>query len=89
MIARTTRSLLKLNNASLKFTFCLNKAFLDPHKHTTMNHYPHNMYVDLYDFGEYPEVILQTSIAPKTYQSVLLATTVDVINAKYVWILYN
>ncbi len=51
MIARTTRSLFRINNITVKFNFCLNKGHLDPHKHTTMNHYPHNLYVDLYDFG--------------------------------------
>jgi hypothetical protein len=54
MITKTVRSLLRLNNSALAFGFCLNKAHLDPYKHTTMNHSPHNMFVDLYDFGEYP-----------------------------------
>lgn len=83
MIARTTKALLANKNA-LRFGFCLNKAFLDPYKHTTMNHYPHNMYVDLYDLGEYPEIIAPSSIAPRTYEPVLIATVVDILNARYV-----
>jgi hypothetical protein len=51
MITRTAKRLLGLTNHSLKFTFCMNKALLDPSKHTTMNHSPHNMFVDLYDIG--------------------------------------
>jgi hypothetical protein len=54
MIARTTRNLINLSNIGLRYSFCLNKALLNPYKHTTMMHSPHNMYVDLYDFGEYP-----------------------------------
>jgi hypothetical protein len=83
MIARTTRVLLG-NKSILRFGFCLNKAFLDPYKHTTMNHYPHNMYVDLYDFGEYPEVIAPASISPRTYEPVVIATAVDILNLRYV-----
>lgn len=83
MITRTARSLLRLNN-NIVFGFCLNKAHLNPLKHTTMNHYPHNMYVDLYDFGEYPEVIAPASIPARTYQPIVVATTVDILNAKYV-----
>ena len=51
MIARTTRNLIGLSNITLRYSFCLNKALLNPYKHTTMMHSPHNMYVDLYDFG--------------------------------------
>lgn len=83
MIARTTKALLG-NKSVLRFAFCLNKAHLDPYKHTTMNHYPHNMYVDLYDFGEYPEIVAPSSTAPTTYQPIIAATVVDVLNLKYV-----
>lgn len=51
MITRTARSLLRLNNNIIRFSFCINKAHLDPYKHTTMSHSVHNMFVDLYDFG--------------------------------------
>ena len=88
MITRTARSLLGLNNSLLRFGFCVNKAHLDPFKHTTMNHSPHNMFVDLYDFGEYPEVILPASIAPRTYQPIVVATAVDVFNVRYVFFLF-
>lgn len=54
MIVRTTRNLINLSTIGLRYSFCLNKALLNPYKHTTMMHSPHNMYVDLYDFGEYP-----------------------------------
>ena len=84
MITRTARRLLSAHNNALRFGFCLNKALLDPYKHTTMNHSPHNMFVDLYDFGEYPEVILPASIPARTYQPAVVSTLVDVLNKKYV-----
>jgi len=84
MITRTAKRLLALNNNAIKFAFCLNKAHLDPYKHTTMNHSPHNMFVDLYDFGEYPEVVLPASIAARTYQPIVVSTAVDIINQRYV-----
>lgn len=40
-----------------KFGFCLNgMALLDPRKHNTMNHNHHNMYLDIYEYGQYPEI---------------------------------
>ncbi len=86
MIANTTRRLLSLNKYALRFGFCINKAHLDPYKHTTMSHNPHNMFVDLYDFGEYPDVILPSSVAAKTYQPIVVSTAVDVLNSKFVTI---
>ena len=76
MITRTARSLLRFNNNIIRFSFCFNKAHLDPYKHTTMSHSPHNLFVDLYDFGEYPEIIAPASIAAKTYQPVVVSTAV-------------
>ena len=84
MITNTARRLLSLNTYALRFGFCLNKAHLDPYKHTTMNHSPHNMFVDLYDFGEYPEVIIPSSIAARTYQPIVVSTAVDVLNKRFV-----
>lgn len=84
MIANTTRRLLSLNKYALRFGFCFNKAHLDPYKHTTMNHNPHNMFIDLYDIGEYPEVILPSSIPARTYQPVVVSTTVDIFNKRFV-----
>ena len=86
MISRAARRLLSLNNNAIRLGFCVNKAHLDPFKHTTMNHSPHNMFVDLYDFGEYPEVILPASIAPRTYQPIVVSTAVEVLNQRYVFL---
>ena len=84
MITNTARKLLSVSNYTLRFGFCLNKAHLDPYKHTTMSHSPHNMFVDLYDFGEYPEVIIPSSIAARTYQPIVVSTTVDILNTRFV-----
>ena len=54
MISKTTRSILRLSIKANVFGFCVGKALLNPYKHTTMSHSPHSMFVDLYDFGEYP-----------------------------------
>jgi hypothetical protein len=40
-----------------KFGFCINHGYLNPAKHITMNHNPHNIYIDAWDIGQYPEVI--------------------------------
>ena len=53
---------------SLTFKFAKHQGLLDPSKHITMGKYPHIGFIDSYDFGEYPEVIVPGSIAPKTYQ---------------------
>ena len=37
------------------YNFCIYFAPLDPRKHTTMNHNIHNMYMDLWSYGKYPE----------------------------------
>ncbi len=84
MITNTARRLLSLNKYAPSFGFCINKALLDPYKHTTMSHSPHNMFVDLYDIGEYPEVILPSSIAARTYQPIVVSTAVDVLNKRFV-----
>jgi hypothetical protein len=44
------------------------------------------MFVDLYDIGEYPDVIIPSSVAAKTYQPIVVSTAVDVINSKFVTI---
>lgn len=47
---RFARSLL---NKNINFRFCYNWAPLDPRKHNTMNHNINNMYLDLYEYGQY------------------------------------
>ena len=64
--------------------FCINKGMLDPSKHTSMNHVPHNVYIDLWDLGQYPEIITQSSIAPRTYVDKVIMTIVEAIKEKYV-----
>lgn len=54
MISRTAKSIIRLNNNIGRMNFCFNQALLDPSKHNSMNHRGHNIYIDLYDFGEYP-----------------------------------
>lgn len=66
------------------YGFCYNWAPMDPRKHTTMNHSPHNMYLDLYEYGHYPDWYHVCSTAPKTYQSKVVNIIVDTINRKYV-----
>ena len=76
MITRTARSLFRLNNSMVAYSFCFGKAHLNPYKHNTMSHSPHNIFVELYDFGEYPEIIAPASIAARTYEPLVISTAV-------------
>lgn len=80
----TSRVASSLLTRAVGFRFCYNWAPLDPRKHTTMNHSPHNMYLDLYEYGQYPDWYHVCSTAPKTYQPKVVNIIVDTINRKYV-----
>lgn len=70
MMMRTVKmtSLASLLSQS-RYGFCINGfALLDPRKHTTMNHNHHNMHLDLYEFGQYPDFVHICSTAPRTYE---------------------
>jgi hypothetical protein len=64
--------------------FCITNGYLNPARHITMNHNPHNVYIDAYDIGQYPEVVEIMSQPPRTYEPVVAKTLVEVINKKYV-----
>lgn len=74
----------RLLSQAVAYKFCYNWAPLDPRKHTTMNHNPHNMYLDLYEYGEYPDWYHVCSTAPKTYQPQVVNILVATLNARYV-----
>jgi hypothetical protein len=82
----TSRLATNLLSRAVAFSFCYNWAPLDPRKHTTMNHNPHNMYLDLYEYGEYPDWYHVCSTAPTTYQPKVIDIIVSTINARYVTI---
>ncbi len=82
-ISRVASSLLC---RAVTYNFCVDWAPLDPRKHTTMNHNPHNMYLDLYEYGQYPDWVHVCSEAPRTYQPQIVNIITAVINARYVLI---
>lgn len=82
LIGKTSKNLSKL--IQLRASFCVNKALMDPYKHTTMSHSVHNMFVDLYPIGVYPEVIQVQSVPARTYQPIVVSTCVDLLNKAYV-----
>lgn len=51
-----------------KQSFCMYWAPLDPRKHNTMNHNPHNMYLDRWEYGQYEDWVLNCSAPPRTYE---------------------
>jgi hypothetical protein len=57
------------------YAFCLNFAPLDPRKHTTMNHNIHNMYLDLWEYGQYPDWVHICSVPARTYEEQVLQIT--------------
>jgi hypothetical protein len=79
--ARLASSLLLRANA---YRFCINWAPLDPRKHNTMNHNPNNMYLDLYEYGHYPDWILIGSQPSKTYQPQVLSLLAHTLSTRYV-----
>jgi hypothetical protein len=81
---RTSGVAARLLQQAVAFRFCYNWAPLDPRKHTTMNHNPHNIYLDLYDYGHFPDWYHVCSTAPKTYQPQVVALLVSALNARYV-----
>lgn len=66
----------QLMSKAVVFGFCINWAPLDPRKHTTMSHNMHNMYIDLYNFGQYPDWYHVCSTAPKTYEPQVISLVV-------------
>lgn len=82
-IGRTLRTASRLMRPS-QSGFCVFKGYLDPYRHNTMNHNPHNVYIDLWDVGQYPEVVDMSSKPPRTYEPVVVNTFVEVINNAYV-----
>ena len=67
------------------FNFSANGwAPMDPRKHTTMNHNPHNMYLDLYEYGHYPDWVHVCSKAPSTYQPQVLSILAATLSKRYV-----
>lgn len=81
---RTSRLASNLLNQAVAFRFSFNWAPMDPRKHTTMSHHPHNIYLDLYDYGHYPDFYHICSTAPRTYEPQVINILVATLNARYV-----
>lgn len=64
--------------------FCVFRGYLDPHRHNTMNHNPHNVYIDLWDVGQYPEVVDMSSKPSRLYEPIVIDIAVEVFNNAYV-----
>jgi hypothetical protein len=80
-VSRVASGLLR---QAVAFKFCVDWAPMDPRKHTTMNHNPHAMYLDLYEYGHYPDWVHIGSQAPSTYQPQVLAILAATLSARYV-----
>lgn len=80
---RAARSLLSRPSAG----FCLYKSYMDPHKHNTMNHNLHNVYIDLYDVGVYPELVINQSEPSRVYEEQLRSLAVGILSKDYVIII--
>lgn len=57
------------------------KAYLDPHKHIYMNHFPHLVYVEYWPVGQYPETYITQSLSAKTYQPQVEKILIENLNA--------
>jgi hypothetical protein len=74
-------------NRALAYRFCVNFAPLDPRKHITMNHNHHNMYLDSYEYGQYPDWVHPCSVAPRTYESNVVNILAQSLSEHFVLIL--
>ena len=50
-----------------------------------MNHQPHREYIDQYDIGQYPEVILTGSVPSKAYEPKTIEIICQYLNKRYVY----
>ena len=83
-VIRTSKITSTIFNKAVSYNFCYGFAPLDPRKHTTMNHAPHNMYLDLWEYGQYPDWVHIHSVPSRTYENHVVNTIVPQLNAKYV-----
>lgn len=67
-----------------RFNFCVGFAPADPRKHTTMHHYINDMYLDLWEYGNYPDWVHIGSIPPRTYEPQVVDTLASTLNAQLV-----
>ena len=74
----------RLLGQASQYNFCWGMGLLDPRKHTTMNHNPNNMYIDLWDYGQYPDWWHNHSIAPRTYEPQVANILLNTLNQRYV-----
>ena len=74
----------RLLTRATTYNFCWGMALLDPRKHTTMNHNSNNMYIDLWDYGQYPDFWHNCSVASRAYEPQVVSILVSAINERYV-----
>ena len=74
----------RLLTQASRYNFCWGFALLDPHKHNTMNHNPNNMYIDKWDYGQYPDFWNNHSISARTYEPQVINIVVSALNERYV-----
>lgn len=79
-VPRVSRAMMRAPSAG----FCMFKSYLDPHKHNTMNHNIHNVYIELYDTGIYPELVVNQSEPSRAYEEQLRSLAVDILKSDYV-----
>lgn len=73
-------------NKAIAYRFCVNFAPLDPRKHVTMNHNHHNMYLDIYEYGQYPDWVHPCSTAPRTYESQVINILAQTLTERFVFL---
>lgn len=72
-------------NRAVSYKFCMfGWAPLDPRKHITMNHNHHNMYLDIYEYGQYPDWVHIHSVPARTYEHLVVDHLVTALNQRLV-----
>lgn len=69
---------------AVSYNFCIGWAPLDPRKHTTMSHNTNNYYLDLWEYGNYPDWVHISSVPARTYEPQVVNTIVATLNSRYV-----
>lgn len=57
----------KLLHSRIAYNYMF-KALHDPSKHAYMNKFPHNVYLDYWPIGQYPETYIVGSVPSAAYQ---------------------
>ena len=79
-----TRIVSNIFQRANRYSFCVGWAPADPRKHTTMHHSINNMYLDLWEYGHYPDWVHIGSVPSRSYEAQVVDIMASSINSHLV-----